>query len=133
MEFDGSNDITFTIKPEGTADNSFKNFDYVAVGGTKLTIGKEAEVYEGSTIVVLKADYLKTLSAGEYTVLVNFTDGSVTTKLKITAAATTTTPSAANVPATGEGQTTMIIGASLVCGAVVLAFVANTRKRKNEA
>ncbi len=126
---DTTSDSTFTIKPAtGVVDNSFENFDYVAVDGVKLTKDVDYTVTKGSTIITLKASYLKTLSAGEHVILVNFKDGSTTVKLTVNAA-----PAPANMPATGESQTAMLTGSVLVIAALGIMFVVEAKKRKEEA
>ena len=126
---DTTSDSTFTIKPAtGVVDNSFENFDYVAVDGVKLTKDVDYTVTKGSTIITLKASYLKTLSAGEHVILVNFKDGSTAVKLTVNAA-----PAPANMPATGESQTAMLTGSVLVIAALGIMFVVEAKKRKEEA
>lgn len=125
---DGTKDTTFTIKGVGAEDNSYENLEYVAVDGTKLTKDVEYTAEKGSTIITLKASYLKTLSAGEHVILVNFKDGSTTVKLTVNAA-----PAPANMPATGESQTAMLTGSVLVIAALGIMFVVEAKKRKEEA
>lgn len=124
---DGTKDTTFTIKGVGAEDNSYENLEYVAVDGTKLTKDVEYTAEKGSTIITLKASYLKTLSAGEHVILVNFKDGSTTVKLTVNAA-----PAPANMPATGESQTAMLTGSVLVIAALGIMFVVEAKKRKEE-
>ena len=125
---DTTSDSTFTIKPAtGVVDNSFENFEYVAVDGTKLTRDVEYTVSKGSTIITLKDSYLKTLSAGDHVILINFSDGSTIVNLTVNAPA-----NAANVPATGEGQTTMMLGTVLVISALGIVVFVSAKKRKEE-
>ena len=83
---------------------------------------------KGSTIITLTESYLKTLSAGDHVILVNFKDGSTTVKLTVNAA-----PAPANMPATGESQTAMLTGSVLVIAALGIMFVVEAKKRKEEA
>ena len=125
---DTTSDSTFTIKPAtGVVDNSFENFDYVAVDGVKLTKDVDYTVTKGSTIITLTESYLKTLSAGDHVILINFTDGSTTVNLTVNAPA-----NAASVPATGESQMTMTLGAILVISALGIAVFVQSNKRKEE-
>jgi hypothetical protein len=124
---DGTADSTFTLKGAGEVDNSFENFEYVAVDGTKLTRDVEYTVSKGSTIITLKDSYLKTLSAGDHVILINFSDGSTIVNLTVNAPA-----NAANVPATGEGQTTMMLGTVLVISALGIVVFVSAKKRKEE-
>ena len=125
---DTTSDSTFTIKPAtGVVDNSFENFDYVAVDGVKLTKDVDYTVTKGSTIITLTKSYLKTLSAGDHVILINFTDGSTTVNLTVNAPA-----NAASIPATGESQMTMTLGAILVISALGIAVFVQSKKRKEE-
>ncbi len=79
---EGANSVvnlnTLTIK----ADGDFDKFTGVKVDG-ELVDSSNYTATEGSTIIEFKADYLKTLDAGEHTVSVVFTDGEATTKFEI--------------------------------------------------
>ncbi len=67
-----------TIKANG----DFDKFTGVKVDG-EFVDSSYYTATEGSTIIEFKADYLKTLDAGEHTVSVVFTDGEATTKIEI--------------------------------------------------
>lgn len=73
------NSNALTIK----ADGDFDKFTGVKVDG-ELVDSSNYTATEGSTVIEFKADYLKTLDAGEHTVSVVFTDGEATTKFEIT-------------------------------------------------
>ena len=73
-----SDDNAFSIR----ADGDFDKFTGVKVDGV-LVDSSNYTATEGSTIIEFKADYLKTLAAGEHTVSVVFTDGEATTKFEI--------------------------------------------------
>ena len=79
---DGANSVVnenaLTIK----ADGDFDKFTGVKVDG-EFVDSSNYTATEGSTIIEFKADYLKTLDAGEHTVSVVFTDGEATTKFEI--------------------------------------------------
>lgn len=64
------------------ADGEFSKFTGVKVDG-EFVDSSYYTATEGSTIIEFKADYLKTLDAGEHTVSVVFTDGEATTKIEI--------------------------------------------------
>lgn len=72
------NSNSLTIK----ADGDFDKFTDVKVDGEIIDNGNYIAT-EGSTVIEFKADYLKTLDAGEHTVSVVFTDGEATTKFEI--------------------------------------------------
>lgn len=80
---EGANSVVnanaLTIKTDG----DFDKFTGVKVDG-ELVDSSNYTATEGSTIIEFKADYLKTLEAGEHTVSVVFTDGEATTKFEIT-------------------------------------------------
>lgn len=65
-----------------TADGEFSKFTGVKVDG-EIVDNSNYTATEGSTIIEFRADYLKTLDAGEHTVSVVFTDGEATTKFEI--------------------------------------------------
>ena len=62
--------------------NSLK-FNVVAVDGKALE-SDEFETTEGSLIMTLNKEYLKTLSIGEHELIVEFTDGYLITKFTVT-------------------------------------------------
>jgi hypothetical protein len=68
-----------------TVDADHTDFKDVKVNGTTLSADNYT-VEAGSTIVTLKADYLKTLAAGVHNVEILFTGGSATTTINILAA-----------------------------------------------
>ena len=80
---EGANSVVnanaLTIK----ADGDFDKFTGVKIDG-ELVDSSNYTATEGSTIIEFKAEYLKTLDAGEHTVSVVFTDGEATTKFEIT-------------------------------------------------
>ncbi len=71
-------------------DGDFDKFTGVKVDG-EFVDSSNYTATEGSTIIGFKADYLKTLDAGEHTVSVVFTDGEATTKFEIKEDKNTTT------------------------------------------
>lgn len=124
-------DIVTTIKCTVDDANSINRVLWVAVDGTQLTPGTHYTLKKGSTIVTLLGSYLDTLSAGEHTLLVNFTDGSVTTTFTVLAKET----SGSSLPATGEEQNTtallismLIIAAGLGCA----VYAVRTKKHSEE-
>ena len=71
------------------ADGDFSKFTGVKVDDT-LIDAKNYTAVSGSTIVTLKADYLKTLSVGTHTLIVVFNDGICSTNFEIKAEQTAT-------------------------------------------
>ena len=70
----------------------------------------------GSTIIIIKPEYLETLSLGKYTLTVGFSDGSAQTEFTVNQA-----KSGGNSPATGEGN-----GSATALAAMLLSLVAVT-------
>lgn len=70
----------------------------------------------GSTIIIIKPEYLETLSLGKYTLTVGFSDGSAQTEFTVNQA-----KSGGNSPATGEGN-----GIATALAAMLLSLVAVT-------
>jgi hypothetical protein len=56
-------------------DKWIEEFSGVIVSGTVLTSGTDYTLTEGSTIIMLEDDYLKDLSAGNYTLTASFYGG----------------------------------------------------------
>ena len=72
----------------------------------------------GSTIIILKPDYLETLSSGKHTLTVDFKDGSAQTEFTVTQSR-----SEGNSPATGEpNSVAAALTALLLSIAVLLAI-----------
>lgn len=80
---------TYTETENGSlifrANGSLDKLSSIKVDGTVLTKDKDYTVKSGSTIVELKNDYLKTLSAGEHTLTVVYEDGQCETKFNVKA------------------------------------------------
>ena len=82
---DGANSA-WTQNTDGSlvirGNGDYAKFQHVIVDGT--VIGTENyTVTEGSTIITLKADYLRTLSAGSHTFEIVWTDGSASTAFTV--------------------------------------------------
>ena len=117
------------VKSSIDDEHCIDRFKWAAVDGIELKHGENMDLAIGSTIVIIKSDYLKTLSAGTHNIVVNFTDNSVATTLTISAASTT--PSGASVPATGEMQSPlMYVGIAMIVAAAGALSVVIIRKRK---
>ena len=80
---------SWTQNSDGTltfrANGDFSKFTGVKVDGT-LIDAKNYTAVSGSTIVTLKADYLKTLSAGTHSLTVLFNDGECSANFEVKAA-----------------------------------------------
>ena len=119
----GSTDsLVFRIRQAGidnkAFDNTFDNFKYagskIYIDG-ELTDSKFITAEEGSVIITIMPEFLKTLSTGEHTISVLF-DNDVTVTSKFTI------KPAASVPASGESVSHYVIlgiSAVLLAGAVL--------------
>jgi hypothetical protein len=124
---------TWTSGTDGTlsirGDGEVSKFKEVKVDGTVVD-GSNYTVTEGYTIVTLKADYLKTLSAGNHTFELVWTDGSASTSFTVKEAAATTpsntpdTPSNKDdVPKTGDSTPIVwLFVLALISGIGILYF-----------
>ena len=74
----GSEDVGL----EFVTDAAFADFKSVSINGTEL-IASNYTVTEGSTKVLLKAEYLDTLAEGEYTIKVTSANGSAETTFSV--------------------------------------------------
>ena len=81
---------TWTQNSNGTlvfrANGDFSKFTGVKVDGT-LIDAKNYTAVSGSTVITLKADYLKTLSAGTHKITVVYTDGECSANFEVKKAA----------------------------------------------
>ena len=115
--------LLFRIVQEGWRDNTFNSFENA---GSKIEMDGEAveadnfTYEEGSLILTLKPEYLKTLSTGSHTVTVYFSND-VSVNLNFTI------DSAAAVPATGESVSTAAIAGVVI---ILLAGIALGASRK---
>ena len=79
-------DSSWTKNKDGSLEirgnGEFSKFQKVRVDG-KVIDPKNYTVTEGSTIITLKADYLKTLSTGSHTFEIVWTDGSASTQFTV--------------------------------------------------
>ena len=80
-----STDFTFTVNYE------YEKLQSVMIDGTALTLNTDFSAASGSTVITLKKEKLSTLSAGNHTVDVNFTDAHVALTLSIASAPVTKT------------------------------------------
>lgn len=140
---------TWTQNSDGTltfrANGDFSKFTGVKVDGT-LIDAKNYTAVSGSTVVTLKADYLKTIPVGTHKLTVVYTDGECSTNFEVKKAASeqtkptevdktdTTTPTGGKdttSPQTGDNSNLALWFALLfVSGAGTLGTVVY-RKKKN--
>ena len=136
-----NSDGTLTFRANGY----FSKFTGVKVDGT-LIDAKNYTVKSGSTIITLKADYLKTLSVGAHNLTVVYTDGECSTNFEVKQAASeqtkptegdksdTTTPTGGKdttSPQTGDNSNMLLWVALLfVSGAGVLGTTVYSKKKR---
>ena len=140
---------TWTQNRDGTltfrANGDFSKFTGVKIDGT-LIDPKNYTAKSGSTIITLKADYLKTLSVGTHNLTVVYTDGECSTNFEVKQAASeqtkptegdksdTTTPTGGKdttSPQTGDNSNMLLWVALLfVSGAGVLGTTVYSKKKR---
>ena len=136
-----NSDGTLTFRANG----DFSKFTGVKVDGT-LIDAKNYTAKSGSTIITLKADYLKTLSVGTHKLTVVYTDGECSTNFEVKQAASeqtkptegdksdTTTPTGGKdttSPQTGDNSNMLLWVALLfVSGAGVLGTTVYSKKKR---
>lgn len=86
-------------------DAEYSKFVSVAVDGDVID-AKNYTVKNGSTIITFTKEYISSLSVGNHTVRVNFTDGYAETKLTVTKASDTPTTEAATTEAATTADNT---------------------------
>ena len=106
-----------------TSNAAFAHFQKVQVDGKDLDASNYT-VKEGSTIVTLKAAYLKTLSAGKHTLSIVSDTGTATTEFTIKAADTDT-------PSTGDNSNVALWMGLLFAAACGLTAATVYQRRKN--
>lgn len=142
---------TWTQNSDGTltfrANGDFSKFTGVKVDGT-LIDAKNYTAVSGSTVITLKADYLKTLSSGTHKITVVYTDGECSANFEVKKAASeqtkptegdkadTTTPTGGKdttSPQTGDNSNLALWFAVLFisCGGVIGVTVYSRRRKLN--
>ena len=139
----------WTQNSDGTlvfrANGDFDKFTGIKIDGT-LIDPKNYTAKSGSTIITLKADYLKTLSVGTHKLTVVYTDGECSTNFEVKQAASeqtkpterdksdTTTPTGGKdttSPQTGDNSNMLLWVALLfVSGAGVLGTTVYSKKKR---
>lgn len=140
---------TWTQNSDGTlvfrANGDFNKFTGVKVDGT-LIDAKNYTAVSGSTVITLKADYLKTLSVGTHKIAVVYTDGECSANFEVKKAASeqtkptegdktdTTTPTGGKdttSPQTGDNSNLLLWVALLfVSGAGVIGATVYSKKKR---
>ena len=111
-----------------TSNAAFSDFIRAQLDGKTLD-EKYYTVKEGSTIVTLKADYVATLSAGEYTIGIVSESGTATTTFTVNAK--TVVDDDTKSPQTGDNSNMLLWVALLfVSGAGVLGTTVYSKKKR---
>jgi len=103
-----------------TANGLFSKFSGVKVDG-QIVDAKHYEAKAGSTIITLKASYLETLTAGEHTIAVVYTDGETAGTFEIEAKSVT--------PETGDHSNVVLWSTALLISVLAAAVLVIGRKR----
>lgn len=118
---------TWTQNSDGTltiiANGDFAKFTGIKVDG-KLIDESNYTAFSGSTVVTLKAEYLKTLSAGTHEVTFVYTDGECSTNFEVIKNNTES-------PQTGDNSNMLLWVALLFISGAGTLVSAVYRKRKN--
>lgn len=127
------NGLTFKV------NGYHKKFAGIVINGTVVD-KKYYEIEAGSTIITLKAEYLQTLPAGNYTLLVQYTDGSTDgedtftiTKNESATPSDPTNPTDPSSPKTGDNSHPVVwIGILIVCAGIwiILFFKKQNQETK---
>ena len=126
---------TWTQNSDGTltfrANGDFSKFTGVKVDGT-LIDAKNYTAVSGSTVITLKADYLRTLSAGTHKITVVYTDGECSTNFEIKKA-TAEASKPEKSPQTGDNSNMFLWVALLFISGAGVAGITVYSKRKKYA
>ena len=129
---------SWTQNTDGTltfrANGDFSKFTGVKVDGT-LIDAKNYTAVSGSTVITLKADYLKTLSVGTHQLAVFYTDGECSTNFEVKQTASEQTKPTGGKdttsPQTGDNSNLLLWAALLfVSGAGVLGTTVYSKKKR---
>ena len=105
---EGNNQSVEQGKPATFKSNAdLKDFQKVLVDDKEIS-SENYTVEKGSTIVTLKADFVKTLSEGKHTLSIVSTTGSADTDFTITKSTTPTPNPDTNTPQTGDNSTMIL-------------------------
>ena len=132
---ENNKDNGFTFKVNGY----HKKFAGIVINGTVVD-KKYYEIEAGSTIITLKAEYLQTLPAGNYTLLVQYTDGSTDgedtftiTKNESATPSDPTNPTNPSSPKTGDNSHPVVwIGILIVCAGIWMLLFFKKQKQETK-
>ena len=124
-EWKQNTDGNITIKGNG----EFSKFESVKVDGSIID-AKNYTAKEGSTIIILKADYLKTLSVGTHSFEIVWTDGSAVTNFKVSK--NTDDSQQPTPPQTGDNSRPMLWVTLLAASLAGLLVLLGVRRKKDD-
>uniref|UniRef100_UPI004027634C InlB B-repeat-containing protein n=1 Tax=Eshraghiella crossota TaxID=45851 RepID=UPI004027634C len=124
-EWKQNTDGNITIRGNG----EFSKFESVKVDGSIID-AKNYIVKEGSTIIILKADYLKTLSVGTHSFEIVWADGSAVTNFKISK--NTDDSQQPTPPQTGDNSRPMLWVTLLAASLAGLLALLSVRRKKDD-
>ena len=124
-EWKQNTDGNITIRGNG----EFSKFESVKVDGSIID-AKNYIAKEGSTIIILKADYLKTLSVGTHSFEIVWTDGSAVTNFKISK--NTDDSQQPTPPQTGDNSRPMLWVTLLAASLAGLLALLGVRRKKDD-
>ena len=127
------NGLTFKV------NGYHKKFAGIVINGTVVN-KKYYEIEAGSTIITLKAEYLQTLPAGNYTLLVQYTDGSTDgedtftiTKNESATPSDPTNPTDPSSPKIGDNSHPVVwIGILIVCAGIWMLLFFKKQKQETK-
>ena len=127
------NGLTFKV------NGYHKKFAGIVINGTVVD-KKYYEIEAGSTIITLKAEYLQTLPAGNYTLLLQYTDGSTDgedtftiTKNESATPSDPTNPTDPSSPKTGDNSHPVVwIGILIVCAGIWIILFFKKQKQETK-
>ncbi|MBQ6381368.1 MAG: hypothetical protein IJJ41_07210 [Clostridia bacterium] len=132
---DSNKPAEFTVKRSLDDEITFDNFTGIEIDGKKVD-SDSYDASKGSVNISLKPSYLNTLSVGEHTLKVNFTDGEAETKFNVAATQKADEPNADAKkdnsmisPATGD-ETAWFETAAMTAGCGLLYLALSKKKRK---
>ncbi len=126
--------LTFTV------NGHHEKFAGLLINGATVD-AKYYEIQAGSTVITLKAEYLRTLSAGKYTVTVRYTDGSTDGEDSFTVTENSSVnpsdPAAASDPDAADGTAGnrgVVVGIILavICVLMLIFLLLFFKKRRKE-
>lgn len=124
-EWKQNTDGNITIRGNG----EFSKFESVKVDGSIID-AKNYTAKEGSTIIILKADYLKTLSVGTHSFEIVWTDGSAVTNFKVSK--NTDDSQQPTPPQTGDNSRPMLWVTLLAASLAGLLALLGVRRKKDD-